>query len=99
MPVTVSDSDVLIAALAARTPRKPRRRAFRKATVATANSGRVTKVTAARAGLISSIAPRMNRTFTESPRMLTMPSAMNWRTASTSLVTLVRVAPTGVRSK
>ena len=97
--MTVSESVVLIAALAARTPRNPLRRALRKATVAIANSGRETKVTAASPGLISTIAPRMNSTFTESPRMLTMPSEMNWRTASTSLVTLVRVAPTGVRSK
>ena len=73
--------------------------ALRNSQVTTPKNGSVRNAASASRGLISSMAPRITSTWNESPSSDTSPWEMNWRIASTSLVTLVSVAPTAVRSK
>ena len=99
MPEMVSLRATLISPLAFLTWRKPARMPARNRSVAVTNSGMVTKATRARVKLMRSMATRMKPTFSRSPATLTMPSAMNSRSASRSLERLVSVLPTGVLSK
>ena len=71
--------------------------ALRNSQVTTPKNGRVRNAASASRGLMNSMAPRITTTWNESPSSDTKPWEMNWRIASTSLVTLVSVAPTAVR--